>query len=68
MSILGYLMSFLMITVRVQIYPYVTYSLGVERAAAEVHLRCFVPPALGNTLLKNGGKPKQQGNHFEKLS
>lgn len=56
-----------MITVRVQIYL-VCDVLGVEVAAAKLHLCCFIPPALGTTLLRNGGKLKQQGDHFEKLA
>lgn len=52
-----YLMSFVMVTVRVQIY----LISGVEDAAAELQLCCFILPDLGKTLLRNGGKLRQQG-------
>lgn len=64
MSGLSYLMSFVMITVRVQIY----LISGVGGAAAELHLHCFILPDLDKMLLRNGGKLRQQGNSFEKLT
>lgn len=52
MSDLSYLMSFVMITVRVQIY----LISGVEGAAAVLQLSCFILPDSGKTLLRNARK------------
>lgn len=56
LSGLSYLMSFVMITVNVQIY----LISGVEGSAAELQLCCFILPDLGKTFLRNGGKWRQQ--------